>query len=99
MAVNHWWLGTTDTDPTVAANWSTAGSGGAPGVSVPGTGDEVQFDGGGNNPCTFTSHLTWGGLTILVGYTAKFDTSDVPYNLTMDSGASITLDGGGEFDC
>ena len=96
MAVNHWWLGTTDAEPLTAANWSTAGSGGAPGVSVPGTGDEVQFDGNGNNPCTFSSSFTLGGLITLAGYTAKLDLAT--FDLTMDDGADITLDQGGEFD-
>ena len=97
MAISHWWLGTTSDDHAVAANWSTAGSGGAPGVSVPGTGDEVMFDGNGNNACTLTANLVLLHLTTVVGYTAKLDlaTSD----LTMDDGGNITLDQGGEFDC
>jgi hypothetical protein len=66
MATDHWWLGTTSTDPTVAANWSTAGSGGAPGISVPGTGDEVEFDGNGNNPCTFTGNMSFLNLVGMV---------------------------------
>jgi len=102
MAISHWWLGTdggSPTDPTVAVNWSTTGSGGVPGGSVPGTGDEVQFDGGGDNPCTLVGDITWGGLTTLVGYAAKLDLGNGGHTLTMDDGADITLDQAGEFDC
>ncbi len=96
MAVDHWWLGTTNADHAVAANWSTAGSGGAPGISVPGTGDEVLFDGNGNNPCTLSANLALLHLTTVAGYTAKFDAAT--FNITMDDGGNVTLDGGGEFD-
>ncbi len=92
---DHWWLGTTSADPTVAANWSTAGSGGAPGISVPGTGDEVEFDSGGNNICTFTTNMTFLNFVVVVGYTAKLDL--VTFNLDIEN--DIILDGGGEFDC
>ncbi len=93
---NHWWLGTTNTDHAVAANWSTAGSGGAPGASVPGAGDEVQFDGNGNNACTLTANWALLHLTTLAGYTVKLDLAT--FNLTMDDSGNIILDQGGEFD-
>ena len=95
MAIDHWWLGTTDDDHAVAANWSTAGSGGAPGVSVPGTGDEVMFDGNGNNPCTLTANLTLLHLTTEAGYTSKLDLAI--FNLIING--NTTLDQAGEFDC
>ena len=97
MATNHWWLGTTNTDHAVAANWSTAGSGGAPGASVPGAGDEVQFDGNGNNACTLTANWALLHLTTLAGYTVKLDLAT--FDLTMDDSGNIILDQGGEFDC
>lgn len=96
MAVDHWWLGTTSADHAVAANWSTAGSGGAPGASVPGTGNEVLFDGNGNNPCTLSANWTVQNLTTVAGYTAKLDLAT--FNTPFDAGGSVTLDGGGEFD-
>jgi len=96
MAISHWWLGTTSIDPTVAANWSTVGSGGAPGASVPGASNEVQFDGGGNNACTLTENWSLGGLSTAVGYTAKLDMAT--YDLTITDGGNVTLEQGGEFD-
>lgn len=96
MAVDHWWLGTTSADHAVAANWSTAGSGGAPGASVPGTGNEVLFDGNGNNPCTLSANWTIQNLTTVAGFTAKLDLAT--FNTPFDDGGNVTLDGGGEFD-
>lgn len=96
MAISHWWLGTTSSNPSVAANWSTVGSGGAPGASVPGTGNEVQFDGGGNNACTFTAPMTFAGLATLVGYTDTI--SLLTYDLTIDDGGSIILNQAGTFN-
>lgn len=83
------WLGTTDTDPTVDANWDPPGS--------PGTGDDVDYDGDGDNPCTLTENWALGNLTTVVGYTAKLDLAT--FDLTMDDGGDIILDQGGEFDC
>ncbi|KKK67087.1 hypothetical protein LCGC14_2957570, partial [marine sediment metagenome] len=93
---SRYWLGTTSTDHAVAANWA-ASSGGAPGASVPGTGDDATLDGNGNNACTLTANLALANLITLAGYTAKLDLAT--FNLTMDDGGNITLDQGGEFDC
>ena len=91
----RFWLGTTSTDNTNAANWS-ASSGGAGGASVPGTGDTATFDGNGNNACTWTAGMTLGGLSVVAGYTATLNL--VTFNLTMASGANVTLAGGGTFN-
>ena len=92
----RFWLGTTDTDNTKTANWS-ASSGGAGGASVPGSSDDVTFDGNGNNACTLVANVAWNSLTTVVGYTAKLDFAT--FDLTMSDGGNITLDQGGEFDC
>lgn len=98
MAVDHWWLGTDGGDPTnpeVAANWSTAGSGGAPGATTPTVGDNTQFDGGGNNTCTLTVAVTWDSMTILAGFTAAFETDGFDMAFTPSTGTEgMVLDGG-----
>ena len=85
---SYTWVGTTS-DPAISTNWNPVG--------VPGTGDDVTFDGSGNNPCTLTAHWTLGGMVTVVGYTAKLDLAT--FNLTMDNATDIVLDQGGEFDC
>lgn len=95
---NRYWDGGTSTDPTNVNNWSDTDGGATPASSVPGTGDVASFTANGDgNACTMTAPWTLGGLVFLVGYTSKFDA--VTFNITMDDGADVTLDGGGEFDC
>lgn len=93
---DRYWLGTTSSDPAIAANWA-ASSGGAPGASVPVSGDTATFDSAGNNASTLTAAMALAGLTTEAGYTAKLDLAT--FNLTMDDGADIILDQAGEFDC
>lgn len=99
---SHYWLGTTSTNPAIAANWSLA-SGGAPSATAPGSGDAAIFDGGvesnGNNACTLAGNTAWGSLTLTELYTATLDLADSAYTLTITDGGSVTLDGGGIFDC
>jgi len=95
LAVARFWLGTTSADPTVAANWS-ATSGGAGGASVPGSADDVTFDGGGNNACTIGAATSWGSISMVVGYTATFSWSS--YTITLTDGGNATFAGGGEVD-
>ena len=87
------WLGidgAPPTDPVLAVNWD-------PGTGPPGTGDSVDFDGGGNNACTLTANWALANLTTVPAYTAKLDLAT--FDLTMDTGGDIILDQGGEFDC
>lgn len=96
----RYWDGGVDDDRTNVNNWSNTDGGGTPASSVPGTGDHAHFTANGNpNPCVLAEDWTLGDLTVEAGYTAKLDLGDVGNILTMDDGANITLDNGGEFDC
>lgn len=46
FSLDHYWVGGTG-NWSVATNWSTAGSGGAPTATLPGVADNVIFDGAG----------------------------------------------------
>lgn len=94
----RYWLGTTSDDPTNVLNWGTASGVGA-GASVPTSADDVTFDGGGNNACTFVGSMNFGSLSVAAGYMAKLDLGDVAATLTITDGGDIILDNGGEFDC
>ncbi|MCP4549642.1 MAG: hypothetical protein GY835_24570 [bacterium] len=91
----RYWLGTTDTDPSKVANWSTS-TGGAGGASVPDSAQDVTFDANGDNACTFVGNMEFASLDVEAGYTAKLDMAT--HNLTITDGGDVTLAGGGEFD-
>lgn len=94
----RYWDGGTSTDHADVNNWSDTDGGGTPASSVPGTGDHAHFTTNGDtNPCTLTANWALGDLTILAGYGSKFDMAT--FNLTMDDGGNITLNGAGNFDC
>lgn len=96
---DRYWDGGVDDDRTDINNWSDTDGGGTPASSVPGTGDHAHFTANGNpNPCTLAEDWALGELSIVAGYTAKFDGGDVGNMLTMDDGGDVTLAGGGEFD-
>lgn len=84
------WLGTTDTDPAVAANFD-------PGSGPPGVGDDVDFDGDGDNPCTLTDDWSLASLTSVVGYNSKLDLGDSAFTLAISG--NLILDQADEFDC
>ncbi len=65
-------------------------------AQVPGTGDTLEFNSSGDNPCTFTANMLHGGLATILGYTSKVDLAI--YDLTGDDGADVILDGEGEWD-
>lgn len=92
----HWWLGRISTDHTVAGNWSATDNG-APGITVPGTGDDVEWTGtggaggaGSDNPCDITANFACANFAAQATFTARLDllTADV----TIDSTKSIILD-------
>ena len=95
--VARYWLGTTSSDPTNTANWSTS-SGGSSGASVPGTGDDAICDAAGNNTLVMTDDWQLHSLTLIAGYTAKFDCADSGHALTFDDGGDLILQSGTTFD-
>jgi len=81
FATVYYWVGASGANFNVGSNWSTS-SGGSPGSTVPGSGDDAIFDGNGNNSCnisaavavrklemqgTYTATITQNGNTINVG--------------------------------
>lgn len=95
----RYWIGAASSAPGNTANWSTS-SGGGGGASVPGSSDDVTFDGNGNVNCTFDDSYTWKSITFLVGYTAICDLGDSGYQLTIADGGNFTstTGGSGAFD-
>ncbi len=93
MAV-RFWRGIVDTDSTKVGNWA-ATSGGAGGASVPGSGDTITYDSGGDNPCTLFANLAHAGFDMQATFSAKIDLAT--FNLVGDDGADVTLAGSGEF--
>ena len=94
-AVDRYWAGV-GTDWQDNANWAE-NDGGAPPASYPVTGTNAYFTSNGNGSnCIPTAHVACANLTVEAGYTADIDLAT--YNLTMDSGKSVTLDGAGTFD-
>ena len=82
-----------------SANWNATGntnwaetSGGANNASVPGSSDDVFFDGNGNSASTISAAITIRSLSIGAGYTATLThsgvTIDILTNLVM--GANMT---------
>ena len=99
---NRYWDGGTSTDPTNVNNWSDTDGGGTPASSVPGVADIAHFTANGDgNACTMTDAWTLGELSIVAGYTSKFDTAGYALNTSTASGGTgdFTAAGGGEFDC
>ena len=102
---DRYWLGTTDAVYSTAANWS-ATSGGAPSGVKPGAGDDVYFDGNGDNPCTLDeataaiNSLSVHGAAAPGGaYNSKLDFGDSAFGVNVTGGGDMTFDGTAEVDC
>lgn len=93
----RYWRGTTSNSWGDTNNWS-ATSGGATGVSVPTSADDVTFDGNGNNPCDInTSSRSCLSFTVQGTYTNTITHTQqltVSGNVTLHTG--YTIAGSGE---
>lgn len=66
-AVNRFWVAAGPSNWNNVANWSNV-SGGAGGFSVPGLGDNANFDGGGSGNCTIDLALSVASITVNAAY-------------------------------
>lgn len=82
------WISSGSTDWGTAANWQ--------GGVVPGTGDDVTFNSSSSVNCILDESRACASLTVASTYSGDIDLAT--YDLTVDSGGSVTLDGTGEFD-
>jgi hypothetical protein len=65
--VTRFWVANTTANWSSISSWATA-SGGAPGASVPGTGDNATFDNGGSGNCNIDLPLALNNLTVNTTY-------------------------------
>jgi len=93
---NRYWVNGGTGNWNSTTNWS-ATSGGASGASVPGTSDDVTFDGAGNSASLMTVGYTINSLTVTSGYTSTltFTTTTVNVNGNVSLGSAMTLTGTG----
>ena len=89
MAARYWVNGGTG-NWNSTSNWS-ATSGGASGASVPGTADDVTFDGAGNSNATASTTYTINSLTITSGYssTLAIGTSTITINTNLNINPAV----------
>lgn len=86
---NRYWIASSEANWTDTANWS-ATSGGSGGASVPGSSDNVYFDGNGLGNCITVNGQTILALNMDSAYTgALYQTNTAK---TYDRGLTITAD-------
>jgi hypothetical protein len=88
-AASRFWVSAVTLNWSNTAGWA-ASSGGAPGATVPGSGDAVFFDGNGTGNCNGDIAVTITSITIGAGYTGTISQNA---NTIAISGAA-TLSGG-----
>lgn len=96
MAARFWVLGTGTWDAATTTNWS-ATSGGAGGASVPGSADDVTFDGasgGGTVTVNFGGTITILSLT-MSAFTGTLDFATNNNNITLSAANAFSNTGAG----
>lgn len=91
FAVDRYWVGNgSNTNWNSTANWSTT-SGGASGASVPGSSDDVYYDGNGVGQCIINATVNIRKLSMGSGYT---DTIKQNSNTITVGTSGMILSGG-----
>ena len=80
---DRYWIGAFDTDYGNTANWSTT-SGGSGGASVPGSADNIFFDGNGAVNCVLDANRSVTGFDVDTGYGSTFDMNGFDFGISGD---------------
>ncbi|GHN01856.1 hypothetical protein WSM22_33450 [Cytophagales bacterium WSM2-2] len=89
-AIPRYWVGATNSNWNTASNWNTV-SGGGGATGLPGTGDDVIFDGNGLVDCNINANISVATITVLVGYTKTISQANTR---TITTTGAVSWSGG-----